>query len=441
MAHSTISIFFFFSLCFFSFYLNAQTTPSKQLQAFIFPIKKDGKTNQYYTNIQFGSNSTKLNVVIDLGGNFLWFNSVDYFNAASSYRPILCGSRKCQIADTDGCILCISDLPVPGCTNNTCSDFALNPFTGTLGFSGLGEDALHVRSARGAHVQYTVDDFPFQYSDPVLRTGLVGLAAGAVGIGRTGISLQAQLASAFKIREKFALCVPPAGGDGNLIVGETAYSIPFEEISKSSLFTTPLVKNPVSISGNEVIGNLTHEYFINVKSIKVGSKTVLSLNKTLLSINKKDGSGGTSIRTVRPYTTLHKSIYKALIKAFVRAAASKNIKRVKSVAPLGACFVLKTVTSSKTGPQVPTIDLVMNKKKGVFWRFYGSNSMVRVSKDVTCLAFVEGGINVSGPTTSIEVGGYQMENHLLEFDVASSKLGFSSSLLLHNTTCSKFGSS
>ncbi|KAL8045046.1 hypothetical protein ABFX02_08G086800 [Erythranthe guttata] len=365
MAHSTISIFFFFSLCFFSFYLNAQTTPSK---AFIFPIKKDGKTNQYYTNIQFGSNSTKLNVVIDLGGNFLWFNSVDYFNAASSYRPILCGSRKCQIADTDGLHL------------------------------------MHFGSSRA-----------WMHKQHVLRLRAQSLHR-HFGFQRPRRGRPARAVRTWGPRAVHA------GGDGNLIVGETAYSIPFEEISKSSLFTTPLV-----------IGNLTHEYFINVKSIKVGSKT-LSLNKTLLSINKKDGSGGTSIRTVRPYTTLHISIYKALIKAFVRAAASKNIKRVKSVAPFGACFDSKTVTSSKTGPQVPTIDLVMNKKKGVFWRFYGSNSMVRVSKDVTCLAFVEGGINVSGPTTSIEVGGYQMENHLLEFDVASSKLGFSSSLLLHNTT-------
>ncbi|KAL8045045.1 hypothetical protein ABFX02_08G086700 [Erythranthe guttata] len=435
MAPSTISIVFF-SLILLISHSNAKS--SRKPEAFTFPIKKDDSTNQYYTNIQIGSNSTKFNVVIDLGGKLLYFNSINYSTA--SYRPVLCGTPQCSISSGGGCMFCVFSPPDTPCTNNSCTDYALNPFSGTRGYSPLGQDSLLVRYARGAHRYYTtVDNFPFQFSDPVLREGLAGPAAGLIGLGRTQISLPAQIASAFRVRQRFALCLPPAGGDGNLIVGETTYSNPFEGISKSSLFTTPLIRNRVSTFGNEVIGNLTHEYFIDVKSVRVGLKT-LSLNKTLLSINNKDGSGGTSIRTVRAYTGLHRSIYMALIDEFVKAAASQNIKRVASVAPFGACFGSKTVTSSKTGPQVPTIDFVLHKKS-VYWRFYGANSMVRVSDEVICLAFVEGATNLVGPTTSIEVGGYQMENYLLEFDVASSKLGFSSSLLLHDTSCSKFGAS
>lgn len=406
-------------------------------QAFTFPIKKDSTTNQYYTTIQVGSNSTTFNAVIDIGGKFLWFNSGDYFSAASSYRPILCGTKQCRIANGVGCIFCFLSPPVPGCTNNTCSDYALNPFTGTQGYSGLGEDVLRVYSTRGG--QYRLNNFPFQFSDPVLKEGLASPASGLIGLGRTRVSLPAQLASAFKIREKFALCVPSAGSDGGLIVGDAAYdSKPFEEVAKSSL-TTSLIKNPVSTDMNEQIGNLTAEYFIDVRSIRVGSKT-LSLNNTLLSINEKTGAGGTSIRTVRAYTGLQRSIYRALIKEFVKAAEAKNIKRVASVAPFGACFDSKTIGSSKTGPRVPTVDLVL-QNKNVYWRFYGSNSMVRVSDDVICLAFVDGGINLTGPTTSIVVGGYQMENYLLEFDVVSSKLRFSSSLSLRDTSCSQFRAS
>ncbi|KAL7141923.1 hypothetical protein ABFS83_08G087500 [Erythranthe nasuta] len=433
MAPSTLSIIILSSFLLFSL-SNAQTKP----QAFTFPIKKDATTKQYYTTIQVGSNSTTLDTVVDLGGKFLYFYSDEYLNAASSYRPILCGTRQCEIANGVGCIFCFLKPPQPGCTNNTCSDYALNPFSGTQGYSGLGQDVLRVRSTRGA--LYPLNNFPFQFSDPVLREELAGPAAGLIGLGRTRVSLQGQLASAFKIREKFALCLPSsAGSDGNLIIGDTTYVSPFEEISKNSFFTTPLVKNPVSTDMNEVIGNFTAEYFINVKSIKVDS-TTLSLNKTLLSINKKDGSGGTSIRTVRPYTGLSKSIYRALVNEFVKAAASQNIKRVAAVAPFGACFDYKTVTTSKTGPNVPIIDFVL-QNKDVYWRFYGASSMVLVSADVICLAFVEGQINLTGPTTSIVVGGYQLENHLLEFDVKSSKLRFSPSLLLINTSCSKFGAS
>ncbi|KAL3844778.1 hypothetical protein ACJIZ3_002181 [Penstemon smallii] len=434
MAPSTlqISLFSLLLLCSFS---NAQNTPKPK--AFAFPINKDDTTNQYYTSIQIGSNSsTTFNVVIDLGGKFLWFNSMEYFSAASSYRPILCDTQQCRIANGVGCIFCFLSPPVPGCTNNTCSDYALNPFTGTQGYSGLGQDVLHVISTRGG--LHNLNNFPFQFSDPVLREGLARPTAGLIGLGRTRIALQAQLATTFNIRQIFTLCVPSSGNGGNLIIGQVAYNNPFQEISKS-LITTPLITNPVSTFGNEVIGNLTVEYFINVKSIRVDNKA-LSFNNTLLSIDKNTGEGGTSLRTVRSYTSLHRSIYTALVNEFVKAAVSKNITRVASVAPFGACFDANSIASGKTGPEVPIIDIVL-KSKSVYWRFYGSNSMVRVSSDVICLAFVEGSPNLTGPTTSIVVGGYQMENYLLEFDVASSRLGFSTSLLLSDTSCSEFRAS
>ncbi|KAL8473491.1 hypothetical protein ACS0TY_030355 [Phlomoides rotata] len=301
-------------------------------------------------------------------------------------------------------------------------------------YSGLSVDTLRVYSTR-SHL-YEVKNFPFQYSDEVLREDLASPTAGVIGLGRTRISLQAQLASNFKISQKLALCIPSSGNAGNLIIGEVAYNKPFQNIS-DSLFTTPLIRNPVSSYGNNVIGNFSVEYFINIKSIKVGG-TSLRLNNTLLSIDRKSGGGGTSIRTVRGYTSLERSIYGALINEFVKAAANKSIKRVASVAPFGACFDSKTINSSKTGVDVPVIDLVLQSKT-VYWRFYGSNSMVRVGNNVMCLAFVEGQPNLSGPTTSIVVGGYQMENYLLEFNVDSSRFGFSSSLLLHGTSCSQFG--
>ena len=122
---------------------------------------------------------------------------------------------------------------------------------------------------------------------------------------------------------------------------------------------------------------------------------------------------------------------------FVKQAALRKIKRVTSVAPFGACFDSRTIGKTVTGPNVPTIDLVL--KGGVQWRIYGANSMVKVSKNVLCLGFVDGGLEPGSPiATSIVIGGYQMEDNLLEFDLVSSKLGFSSSLLLHMASCSHF---
>ncbi|KAI8566205.1 hypothetical protein RHMOL_Rhmol02G0021800 [Rhododendron molle] len=61
--------------------------------------------------------------------------------------------------------------------------------------------------------------------------------------------------------------------------------------------------------------------------------------------------------------------------------------------------------------------------------------MVQVSDEVLCLAFVDGGVN---PRTSIVIGGYQLEDNLLKFDLGASRLGFSSSLLFRAPTCANF---
>ncbi|KDO74799.1 hypothetical protein CISIN_1g045937mg, partial [Citrus sinensis] len=71
----------------------------------------------------------------------------------------------------------------------------------------------------------------------------------------------------------------------------------------------------------------------------------------------------------------------------------------------------------------------------VLWSIIGANSIVRVSNDVSCLGFVDGGVT---PKTSIVIGGHQLDNNLVQFDIATSRLGFSNSLLLQRTMCSNF---
>lgn len=135
---------------------------------------------------------------------------------------------------------------------------------------------------------------------------------------------------------------------------------------------------------------------------------------------------------MNPYTVLHTSIYKAILKAFSKALS--GVPRVASVSPFGLCFNSTSLGSTRVGPAVPQIDLVL-QNKDVFWRIFGANSMVQVSVDVLCLGFVDGGVDVR---TSIVIGGHQIEDNLLQFDLARSRLGFSSSLLFQQTTCANF---
>lgn len=86
------------------------------------------------------------------------------------------------------------------------------------------------------------------------------------------------------------------------------------------------------------------------------------------------------------------------------------------------------------GPAVPTVDLVMQSEE-VFWRIFGGNSMVRTEKggvDVWCLGFVDGG---SRRRTAVVIGGHQLEDNVVQFDVESNIFGFSSSLLLQGAKC------
>ena len=124
------------------------------------------------------------------------------------------------------------------------------------------------------------------------------------------------------------------------------------------------------------------------------------------------------------------------VQDFVKKAGERRLKRVAPVPPFEACFDSSTVGNSVTGFAVPTIDLVL--PGGVQWTIHGVNSMVMTNKNVACLAFVNGGTKprMSSVKASIVIGGHQLEDNLLVFDLASSKLSFSSSLLLENTTCS-----
>ncbi|KAL5782525.1 hypothetical protein ACOSP7_007554 [Xanthoceras sorbifolium] len=436
---SSLRLIFLFSIVFaFIFGSNAFKFPKPN--AFIFPIKKDDKTLQFYTSFQMGTPTNYIDLVIDLGGQLSWLNCDEY--NSSSYRPVRCWSRKCVAligGEGASCFDCRQGAPRPGCTKNTCAPSAYNPKTNMVIGIGAAEDTTRVSATDGKVYVFDVDMRRFSFACGVkdLLSGLANGTQGILGLGRAPSSLATQLSSSFKkIQHKFALC-PPSSTKllfGSMFFGGGPYFMPpYPEDATKLLIKTPLIINPVGHSRPPLNAKdfSSQEYFIDVKSIKIDGKPV-SFNTSLLSIDS-DGMGGTMISTMTYYTVLHADIYNALVRDFVKEAAAKKMKRVGSVAPFGACFSSKSVANTMTGPAVPNIDLVV-RGKNAFWRIYGANSMVKVKKNVLCLGFVDGG---STAITSIVIGGHLLEDNLLEFDLASSMLGFSSSLLFHNSTCSQ----
>ncbi|XP_023737069.1 probable aspartic proteinase GIP2 [Lactuca sativa] len=431
----TLITLFIFSLLSFSC---AATGPPKlpKPKAIHLPIRKHQTTLQYFTTYKSGHTElpTIIDALIDLGSPSVWFDCTSY--VSSSYKQTSCGSNKCKKAKgSSSCLTCYS-TPRPGCSNNTCGIFVYNPIPNYLSIQELGEDTITVYSTDGAYVWFSYDLPKFQFAcvDSVTADRLPGdNTKGLVGLARNEISLPSQISSFFKLAKKFALCLPSSSenGLGDIFIGGGPYyMLPSIEDQSLSLVTTPLVFNP--INGPRLLsdGELSYQYFINLKNIEISGKPV-TFSPSLLSFDT-NGIGGTKISTTSPYTILHSSIYKPLVQDFIKEASLNKIKRVQSVAPFGACFDSKTVPKTITGPAVPNIDLVL-EGSSVRMRLYGANSMVEAKKNVICLAFIDGG---GQPTTSIVLGGHQLENYVLEFDLTASTLGLSSSLLLQNTSCS-----
>lgn len=413
-------------------------TPSLAQQSFrpkalVLPVTKDSASLQYITRISQRTPLVPTKLVVDLGGQFLWVDCEQNY-VSSTYRPARCRSAQCSLAKANGCGDCFS-AQKPGCNNNTCGLFPDNTITGTATGGELAEDVISVQSTDGSNPgqNVTVSRFLFSCAPSFLLNGLANGVSGMAGLGKTRIAFPSQFASAFSFHRKFAICLTsPAPSTGVIFFGDGPYVLlPGQDVSDNLVYT-PLLTNPISTASAFSQGEPSSEYFIGVKSITVNDQTV-SLNTTLLSFDS-NGVGGTKISTVKPYTVLESSIFKAISEAFVKEAATRNMTRVASVAPFDLCFSSENILSTRLGPSVPTIGLVLQNQNTV-WRFYGSNSMVYVSDNVLCLGFVNGGENTR---TSIVIGGHQLEDNLLQFDLATSRLGFSSSLLGRRTTCANF---
>ncbi|CAF1778669.1 BnaC09g38590D [Brassica napus] len=163
------------------------------------------------------------------------------------------------------------------------------------------------------------------------------------------------------------------------------------------------------------------DYLISVTSIYIGG-IPLSLNPKLLE-------GGAKLSTVVPYTVLQADIYNSLASAFTHKA------KIPGLAPFKHCFEEgSSRRNMKEFMNVPVIEIGLpGNGREVKWRFDGANTVVRFLETVICLAFVDGG---KKPNESMVIATHQLQDYMIEFDLSTTRMAFSDSLLLHNTSCS-----
>ncbi|OIT19392.1 PREDICTED: basic 7S globulin-like [Nicotiana attenuata] len=412
----------------------AQTT-SRPKTLFL-AVKKDPSTLQYITEIHQRTPLVPLKLAIHLGGESLWVDCEQDYES-STYKPARCNSRQCNLARSTACGSCHTGTGTrPGCNSNACYNVVENPVIDTIYTGGeIAKDVLSVGSVNGTFLGpvATMSRFIFSCAPSYLTRSLGKDVKGMIGFGQQSpVSLATQFASAFRFSRTFAICLSSTKEldvNGIIYIGQSPYLFsPGYDASRDLIYTPIITYSPSSI----YINRPSSEYYIQVSSIKINGKA-LPLNKTLLSLDK-NGNGGTRISTTLPYTVLETSIYNAVIKAFVKEMP-KEVRSVPAVQPFTTCFNSRDVGMSRLGYSAPEINFVLHKQN-VHWKITGANSLVEVSGDVICLAFVE---RRQESGQSVIVGGFQMQDNLIEFDLSKKRIGFSNSLFFRQTMCSNQG--
>ncbi|XP_071740519.1 probable aspartic proteinase GIP2 [Rutidosis leptorrhynchoides] len=360
------------SLIFILFFL-AQITNNPN--GFLLKLDKDLQTHQYTTQLLIGTHQplpTKL--VVHLSGDSLWLRCS---TSSSSHQFISHNSIQCLIANK-------SQKPTK--YPKICNVQQRNPITGVSSIGDLAEDHVEIGSGLNRVL------FSCLSSDYLLK-GLVSDAKGVLGLGKSKIALQSQIVNNFDFPRKFTVCLSPV--TGFISSGNTKHSLSY----------TPLIINSI---------HNINAYYINVNSININGR----------KLSSQQPIGSVEISSVVPYTTIQTTIYDNFVQGYVTAAKSMNMTMVGPTAPFfRVCYQYKEV--------VPEIELVL-QSEFVKWKMHSKNSMVRVSDSVMCLAFVDGGFDMN---SMMVLGGYQLEDRILEFNLGTNMMGFGSSLLMDGTSC------
>ncbi|KAJ9182057.1 hypothetical protein P3X46_006090 [Hevea brasiliensis] len=404
-----LALIFLFVLAFVSYEVSAQ--PYKTLVA---PINKDTSTSLY--SITLNSNEK---YVIDINAPFLWF--ICPFPSP----PVPCSSLECIQGRTYLSGLCSSSNNIYIHGRCTCTVTPVNPVTKTCAPAQLTYKDLIISWTNGKNPTNVIkfNRLSVSCAPKSLLQSLPRGTNGIAGLSWAPLALSTQLTpSNHGLTKKFAICLPSASGArGVVFFGDGPYYLMSRTQLdvRSILSYTPLLKRDNS-----------QEYFIGVKGISVNGKPT-KIPPVAFEFDSL-GHGGVQLSSVVPYTTLRSDIYRSFLYEF--SMATRGIPRAKNVSPFDLCLKTNNATGwSPVGLRVPQIDLELGNGKK--WTIFGANSMKQISNDVACLAFVDGG---KAAQRAVVIGSYQIENNFLLFDLASSTLGFSSSLLLSRTTCGNF---
>lgn len=354
-------------------------------------LTKHPSTNHYLTRLHLADSSPHLLAfILDLDTPFVWTHH---------HNPGPLGRVTARSIDC----LTANGHQNPPTAASTCSLTTANPITGESVSGELVTGELLFDEEAG-------DVFDrFLYVSGAFTEGrrLPDGIDGVLGFGRKSrVSLISQLSHSISMTRRFSVCFSGGNGDGFVSLGRDTG---LDEIKGSSMAYTPMM-----VVEDRVTSSTGNNYYVNVKAMEInGRKLVVQPVKAKIS-------------SVVRYTTLSRVIYGTIMKGFEEAAAKSGMIRAPAVGGFELCY--RKLEETKA---VPVVEFVMQSEL-VRWRFDEKNVMVDVGKDTMCLGVVEG-----GEDDEVVVGGYTLEENLVEFDLESEMVGFSGSLLRRGNGCGK----
>lgn len=367
-------------------------------------------------------------LVVDLAGPLLWST------CPPAHRTVPCSSSVCKVANwyrsPASCPYSDGGRPGSGDRGCACAAYPYNPVSGQCGRGDVAAVPLAANATDGKNPLFPVSFSAFASCAPSgLLASLPSGVAGVAGMSRLPLSLPSQVASSLKVERQFALCLPASGGggDGAAIFGGGPFHLlvvpeEFGMVSNGLSYISYL-RNPKNGG-----------FYLDVVGIAVNHRGA-DVPPDSLALDAGTGHGGVMLSTVAPYTALRPDIYRAVIEAI--DAELRLIARAPPSWPFERCYQRSAMWWTRVGPPLATVDLML--RSGGNWTFFGSNMIVQVNEETLCFAIVE-----MGPTPAMDespaviIGGFQLEDNLLVFDLEKGRLGSTGLLYWIRTTCSNF---
>ncbi|RCV33828.1 LOW QUALITY PROTEIN: hypothetical protein SETIT_7G114100v2 [Setaria italica] len=386
-------------------------------------ITKDDSTGLYTIPVKNGAP-----LVLDLAGPLVWSP------CQSPHRTVPCKSSVCTVANRNRPASCASSAnggqPGSADPNCACTAYAYNPASGQCAGGDLFSVPLSANATDGNNPLFPVTFSAYSACAPDgLLESLPSGAAGVAGLSRQPLSLPSQVASRLKVAKEFALCLPGSGQTGAAIFGGGAFVI--QAAPQPIDFAGEIRQNPLPILKNPKNG----AYYFGVRGIAVNQEH-LNLPAGAFDLDRRQGTGGVVFSTATRFTTLRSDIYSAVMNAF--DAVTRGIPRRKPFPPFQLCYDVSGVPTTRVGPAVPNIDLMLDGGRN--WTLPGDSLLVQFGGGTACFAFDSMGNEQSAAFYSPAVifGAHQMENNLLLFDLEKGTFGSSGLLLGRSTTCGNF---